>query len=604
VLFSRLGTFLSTLLFLAVALSAVFMAKRLPGRKLLLKWSLMLLPLIIFAIGVPYEKTLDRRLEALRLQNYVLTDFADSPYGRIDAVSRAEQRTLFVNSVPIATSPHLAAAEELVHFPLLLCPAPESALFLGGIMGDLPGEIAKYHLKRVDSVILDEKVAALAKAANLARTSSVSKEFVGDERAFLSREQSRYDVIILTVGEPITLQLNRYYTEEFFIIARSRLAPKGILAMSFPGSENYYLPPQESFLACMYKTLKAVFPNVLFLPGETCHFIACKDSSSAYTPQDVIERLEAGDLEVKYITPVTLSFRFSPMRLEMSKDIVHPPRGIRINSDFSFAGYLYDEICWNNRLGFKAASRILPLVGKSGQVFLFCILAAFLLYALFMLLLPQELNKKVAVSSILIAGFSGMGGSIAILMTFQILCGALYQWIAILTGAFMLGAGLGSATGRAAHAPPFGTASGGYVQALVRRLAQEGGGSLDRASTAILSLVHMLLVAIFLFLVSNVLFFRGQVMSFWIIEVLFMAMQGFLGFLTGVAFVTACQLMGEGKEVAPLIYAFDLIGAFLGASLFAGVMLPLLGLPLTAVFLAGINTYPALGVFVAGMRKA
>ncbi|MBI4720781.1 MAG: hypothetical protein HY770_06100 [Chitinivibrionia bacterium] len=82
-------------------------------------------------------------------------------------------------------------------------------------------------------------------------------------------------------------------------------------------------------------------------------------------------------------------------------------------------------------------------------------------------------------------------------------------------------------------------------------------------------------------------------------KALFLLTEWTLGLLTGAAFVVACAARGEGTEVAPVIYAFDLLGGCLGAALFGGLMLPLLGLPLGLMLLAGFNAVALAG---AGFR--
>jgi hypothetical protein len=138
--------------------------------------------------------------------------------------------------------------------------------------------------------------------------------------------------------------------------------------------------------------------------------------------------------------------------------------------------------------------------------------------------------------------------------------------VAVLTGSFMLGAGLG----------------GGVMK---QRSRLPGIGS-----------IHFSLMAFFIFFTSILLIHQQRPLSIAIAQALFLVLEGGLGFLTGAAFVIACGEMGEGDRVAPQLYAFDLMGGAVGAALYAGIMLPLLGLPLASALLACVNAIALLTV--------
>jgi spermidine synthase len=99
---------------------------------------------------------------------------------------------------------------------------------------------------------------------------------LADGRRFVQTARQTFDVVILDLPEPSTGALNRFYTEEFFREVRTVLNPGGILALGLPAAENYWSPELARRNGSIYHTLRAVFPHVLALPGETTYFLALR----------------------------------------------------------------------------------------------------------------------------------------------------------------------------------------------------------------------------------------------------------------------------------------------------------------------------------------
>ena len=171
------------------------------------------------------------------------------------------------------------APEEIAHLPLLEHPAPRQVLLVGGgIAGDLR-EILKHPVAGITYVELDPPAGprspgqpALRRGrvcAERTRGSRSSRPTVGcTSSSGVAAGGGAFDVAILDLPEPATGTLNRFYTAEFFAEARRVLAPGGILALRLPSAENYWSPELVRRNAATYRTLQAVFPEVLVLPGE------------------------------------------------------------------------------------------------------------------------------------------------------------------------------------------------------------------------------------------------------------------------------------------------------------------------------------------------
>jgi spermidine synthase len=55
----------------------------------------------------------------------------------------------------------------------------------------------------------------------------------------LKTTRNKYDLILVGIQEPSNLQANRFFTEEFFSLAREKLNKGGILVLGLPGSLTY-----------------------------------------------------------------------------------------------------------------------------------------------------------------------------------------------------------------------------------------------------------------------------------------------------------------------------------------------------------------------------
>ena len=99
-----------------------------------------------------------------------------------------------------------------------------------------------------------------------------------DGRAFLSDTDNTYDAIIVNLPEPETFQVNRFYTDRFFELAKTHLKPGGILSFAMQGFENYIAQPQRQKYSSLYNTATEYFKYVTLLPGQKVYFL-CRDQA-------------------------------------------------------------------------------------------------------------------------------------------------------------------------------------------------------------------------------------------------------------------------------------------------------------------------------------
>jgi spermidine synthase len=127
----------------------------------------------------------------------------------------------------------MATQKLLAHLPLLLHDDPHAVYIIGLGSGVTLGAALRHPVERVVvSEISPEVVAAssmFAKENHDALHDPRARLIVGDGRSHLLLSGDRYDVIISEPSNPWMSGVSTLFTREFFVAARSRLEPGGIL---------------------------------------------------------------------------------------------------------------------------------------------------------------------------------------------------------------------------------------------------------------------------------------------------------------------------------------------------------------------------------------
>ncbi len=492
----------------------------------------------------------------------------DTPYGKLQVIKFKEQVSLYSNGLPVFASGDTAAAEESVHFTVLQNPGGRRAVLIGGAAGGGLAEALKYPALRVDYVELDPEIVRLS-LAFLPRKEKECFEnkrvrvFYKDGRAFLRASRDTYDFIILELPEPANAQVNRFYTREFFRLARARLSASGILAFRLPSSENYISPERQRFLATLYRTLEAVFPRVEVVPGESNVFLA-SGSPLTLDAEALSRRVESLGLRTIYVRRELLFSRLDPLRVDLLREkLSEAPAAM--NTDLEPLSYFYDSILWNSQ--FRSVEvKLLSALSRIPRAWLLGIPLALVVSVL--ILIPGRRPGFVLLPLVFL-GFTQIVAEVMVLLWFETLYGSVYGRLALLLASFMAGLFAGAILGR--H------------QRTVRRRRPLG-----------LQLGIIVWLAVLFFLLEE----RPP-------EALFYVFLLALGFLGGNQFITINRLFLERRSDFGLGYGLDLLGSFVGAVAASSVLIPLAGLAGLALFLVALNL---LGLTVMllkpGVRKS
>jgi spermidine synthase len=569
------------LLNLGVAASLLFKLRRAQVAAVAAAGVILAIPLLMY-VAPRLERSAQERLWT----GFQVLGSQDSMYGKLTVVDAGGMRSIYDNGAILANVPDEAAAEETVHYALLEHPAPKRVLLIGGGLDGSIAEALKHPtLERLDYVELDPALPAMFQRyfpAESARAFSDPRVHVHstDGRLYLKTSGTAFDAIILSVPDPQTAQLNRFYTAEFFQSVRDHLAPGGLLALQLRASEETISPRLAEFLRCIHRTLREVFPHVVILPGETMHFFAAvQPGVLTDDPQVLVARLQSRNLQTLYVREYFIPFRMMPDRMAQVHDLLQPLPGTPVNRDFQPVAYYFGAVLWSAQFrsgyssAFEAAAQIRFRLLVTGVA----ALSLLLVVAFGWLAAPGKRARAAAVWSVCATGYTLMALQILLLLAFQSVYGYVYGELAMLIGMFMAGIAVGSWLG-------------------IDRFHSADRKSLLRAA-ATNQLLLAVAAPLLLFLVHLLARGSGAGASLWVAQAAFPALAVLCGIPGGLQFPIATEIYLRDRETQSgtgTLYALDLLGGCAGALLLAGFLIPVFGFWKTAALAAAISAAPAL----------
>lgn len=484
-----------------------------------------------------------------------LVQSRDTHYGKLQVFSEGGLVMFSSNGLPLFSYPNREAAEEVVHFAMLQRPGVERVLLIGGSVSGAAAEVLKYPILRLDCVELDPVVIELAKrllppAALTAVEDQRTHVVFSDGRTFIKQAAAGYDVVILCVPEPATAQINRFFTVEFFLEAKKKLGPAGVLGFVVPSSENYISPDLERLLSSILASLRPVFADTKVVPGSNNVFLA-SDAGVSVEPNFLAQRLRESGLKSDYFRPEMLRARLSPFRLGYLESRLLPENA-RLNRDLVPVSYYYHSILWASQFPGPEASllRSFAAAGKAAVLDGPFIALAMLTGTAVM---ARRRSPLVYLAPVAVMGMTTIMLEIAMIMVFQSFFGYVYSRVSLLLGCFMAGLFIGA----------------------VAALARRSRGLLDL--TGVQAMIVSLLILAGLALSRPARVFE---------PFLFLSAAGAA---SGALFITANKLTAESDPHLGLAYGIDLIGSFAGALVASSVVIPLWGVPALIGRLALLN---------------
>lgn len=494
----------------------------LPARQRAMK-AILLLPVI--GIAFVGACTLDHVTMTWLFPGQDLLYSRGTPYGTLSVTRQQEQLNFYEDNVLAFSTGDPMRNEESVHFVMAQHPRPERVLLIGGGISGTTGEIFKYPVEHLDYIEHNPWILQLGRKYTANLDDGRIHTLLDDGRLYVRHTDQRYDVVIVNLPDPSTMQLNRFYSLDCFFEIRSLLHPGGIFSLSLLPAAEYGGDQSRKIQSTVFSSLHKVFPHVRILPGIRNVFIASDSSLDGHIAALIAARhIQTDYVNGYYIDDQLLEDRSKT--IEAGLDPSAPP-----NTDFRPLCYSQQLAYWSSYFGFDPVPW---LTGAAGVVMV-------VLYW----------RTRPFGSVVLTSGFTASSIELVLLTCFQALYGSLYEMTGMIITTFMAGLALGSyiARERVHHAS--------------RERLLEGQA------------IAIMVCAILPFLITAIR--RIDPIS-WVGELLFVAVTFVVAGCTGWVFSIAVSLdrASETSQAASL-YGTDLVGSSAGALLTGLCIIPSLG---------------------------
>jgi spermidine synthase len=580
------GYFMETLGFILGGVLFSFLLVRLPSfmvaslvavavAALATLWSsrMWLRPLVLIAVvaaGVllhPAIQSLESMSTAFRFKHQRILETVDSPFGQLTVTRMGEQRNFYESGLLIGSDRDEWAAEELVHLPMLQHPDPKSVMLLGGGWSGALNEILKHGASEVHYLELDPTLIALADRY----LPPIMKKDLADQRVhlvyddgyhFLKNTVREFDVIIVNLPDPSTALLNRYYTEEFFRLAGSRLTADGVLSTHLSFAPDQPTATLVDLNASVLSGLEKVFPNVMALPEESVFFLASMGPGLTRDPEVIAGRYEERDLGNRFITEDYLRYRLTTDRIAQAEKLFAEREGARANREFWPVAYYYQSLFWLDHFYPKISRAFAGIARKFWPIAIAAIIVLTLVAG------RRRSSVRTPILSVATAGFSLMAAEIVVIFLYQTVVGFLYYRLALLIAALMAGMALG-------------------VWLANRRLESKA------VTEGTLVKLHIVLAIFCAFLFAASTQLGALPLAF--AEVALLVLAELAGMFGAMVFPVANHLYLE-TQLEPqrrtgIIYGADVAGSAVGAMLPSIVLIPLYGVWQTLLFVGLVNLW-------------
>jgi spermidine synthase len=528
----------------------------------------------------PWNDYLHQQSIRRQWPGYEVLSYKNSIYGNVTLLKQMDQYIVLANGIPAVTFPipDITACEDFAHLPFLFHTSAKKVLLIGGGPGSIISELLKHEVQEIDYAELDPLLletiqqyvpATVQPGLNDARV----QIHAVDGRFFLQQVEKQYDIILLNLPDPANLEINRFYTTDFFKLCRKKMTSGGLLVFQLPGSATYLNQELINLNGCLLNTTRQIFGSVLVIPDELNLFLATDDSVMlATSPDQQIDQFKQQKIVTRMITPVYLHYKLSVRRqadfLEQTAQI----RDIGINTDLSPIA-LYYSLAYHysiNSPRFVAWMQKIPRIRPTHiLLLLFSVLVP--LAWIFFRIHRSGLWKNIIVLPVIGSGFTGIGIPVVFMLLFQSLFGYIYLWIGLLVTSFMTGLTTGSI----------------WITGRLNKIRNE---LREFIILLILLTVYLLIILIIL---AGLKYTSAHLFSTTAMKIFILAATACCGFLVGAQFPLANKIyLGTDTRIGQaggLLYSADLAGAWLGGLIVTALLIPVFGLINTVLVFLLLN---------------
>jgi len=570
----RFNSFQSIFITLIINMGATCVFLKVSSSKLKYKLTSIFLLFALVVSGV-VAPLIQRNSINKQWQDREVVDYKNSLYGNIAAIKNGKQYSFFYDGFPIITVPYpdIEFSQEFGNLPLLFHPYPQEILIIGGGAGGLINQVLKHPIANIDYLELDPVLIQMVRATSLdlvkrELNDSRVKVIHQDARYFLKQTFRKYDLILIGISQPQNLSTNRYFSMEFFLLAKERLRPDGILALVLPGSLSYMSIELKDLNASIINGLKKTYGFLRIIPGNYNMFLASeKTDLKEIGPSVIDQRLAKRGIAREILIPSYLQYRLNAKWLQLFEQHMLTASN-RINSDFQPIALFETLSIWNDEFspGFNKYFSALKNLGLTPIAI--CIITMTLILFFFCRSKP----RLSIVYSIATTGFFGMLSNLLLLFAFQVNFGYLYHKIGLLISFFMAGTAVGSII-------------------LSRRIRVIG------ISLKLFAATEGAMI-MFLFLLISII---KSLEAAWAFPILIFLSGLFIGLEFPLAGNLYLKEKGGIGQTVGVLYFFDLFGGWFAGMLGGIVFLPILGIQQTCIIMILLKISSLL--LILGSRK-
>jgi spermidine synthase len=492
----------------------------------------------------------EKRIRSWVYPNQEITISKDSPHGNIVITRRENLWSVYNNNQLLFDSENFMLNEESVHFAMLQHPNPENILLIsGGISGQLT-ELKKYKPTSIDYVDDNSWLLALMKDTLAKMTDQSIRVFATDPLRFIRNTASTYDVAILNLPGPTTLQSNRFYTLEFFTLLKKKLSRGAVLTFGLFAPINYLNQEAAELNSTIYSTLKKVFQNVIIIPGEKLYFLA----SDALLTYEIAQSVQKIGIENRYVN----SYYIDDQMLEVrgANILLALKTDAQINTNLN--PVLYHELLSYWLSQFK------------GSYWWMAFFAGALALIVFF-------RGNTSSKAMFLTGFSASGMEIILLFGLQVFFGNIYLFTSFVFTGFMLGLAGGSFFGKSIKSRP----EKNYLS------------------------ITQVLIGVFV-AVTSVSLFSSEMTELApaLVYALYLTATVLIGGLTGFQFTqVSLKSSGNYSEISGKTYSYDLFGSAMGAITITIYLMPRLGIVSSVLIIAFVNLVFGVWLFFKWLKR-
>ena len=397
--------------------------------------------LIIIILLSIFHRNINDLTEKWRFKKLKLISCTETPYGKLSVIKQKKDFSFYNNNVFLFSTGDKITPEVDVSLAISQSEKIDNVLIINnginGLISNLIGftQIENITYLEYNKFLLKEYIFRIpAEYLNDKRIRLI----INDPRNIIKKIKNKYNIIFLNNPDPYNLQINRYYTYEFFEDIRSILSPDGIIILKLSSSENYINKYQDLYIGSIYNTLKARFKYVAAIPGDICYLLASnKKGVLTHDPEKLNARMQKFNIKSEFFKNYFIKFNMDPFRINSFKNSINTKA--KMNHDLNPISYLYGLVLWTTRTSQSIKKFFFFLYNiKFYKILIFIVI----ILGLNLWLIRSK--KSIVLLSMGVIGFTEISLEIISILLYQLIRGSLYINMSLIFFSFMLGLAIGS----------------------------------------------------------------------------------------------------------------------------------------------------------------